>query len=57
MILKQDVIGTASRIVYGRKGEKVIFLKFQHEMIKVQNKAGTQFFVKCDMVCSEDSLK
>lgn len=50
--LKEDVIGTASRIVYGRKGDKVYILKNEINMCLVMNESESKFYVKSDLLSS-----
>lgn len=44
MYLKKNIIGSASRTVYGHSGDKVTVLGHQIEMVLVENK-GERFFV------------
>ena len=45
MYLINDVIGAASRIVYGRKGDKVDILRKDIDICLVNNQ-GVRFFVR-----------
>ena len=47
MILKRDIIGKATKIVYGKKGDIVKFIKFQNEMMLVENSMSIRFYIKC----------
>lgn len=45
MYLIKDIIGAASRIVYGRKGDKVDILRKDIDICLVNNQ-GVRFFVR-----------
>jgi len=57
MILKSDIIGHASKIVYGRTGDSVQIEKVWQNMFLVKNKDGIRFFVKCQDICVTNSPK
>ena len=50
--LKEDKIGAASKIVYGRKGDRVAILDNQINMCLVVHEAGHKFHVKPDSLSS-----
>jgi hypothetical protein len=51
ILLKNDIIGSASKIVYGRKGDKVKLKKIQNEMMLVENSMGICFYINCYDAC------
>ena len=51
MILKRDIVGCASKIVYGRAGDQIKLLAIRGDMLLVQNKAGINFHVRCADAC------
>ena len=53
--LTEDIIGAASRHIYGKKGDRVYVVKNQIDMFVVINEKGDKFFVKPSQV--EDSNK
>lgn len=46
--LKNDVIGTYSKILYGQQGDKVAIIGRLNEMLKVLHEDGQVFFIKED---------
>lgn len=46
--LKNDVIGTYSKILYGEQGDKVAIIGRLNEMLKVLHENGQVFFIKED---------
>lgn len=52
MYLTEDIIGAASRIVYGRKGDKVEVIRKELELCFVNNH-GNRFFVRYEKLSEE----
>ena len=52
MYLTQDIIGAASRIVYGRKGDQVEVIRKDLDLCFVNN-LGTRFFVRYEKLSEE----
>lgn len=46
--LKNDVIGSYSKIIYGEQGNKVAIIGRLNEMLKVLHENGQVFFIKED---------
>ena len=46
--LKNDVIGSYSKIIYGEQGDKVAIIGRLNEMLKVLHENGQVFFIKED---------
>ena len=46
--LKNDVIGSYSKIIYGEQGDKVAIIGRLNEMLKVLHENGQIFFIKED---------
>lgn len=46
--LKNDVIGSYSKILYGQQGDKVAIIGRLNEMLKVLHEDGQVFFIKED---------
>jgi hypothetical protein len=57
MILKRDIIGCASKIVYGRAGDQIQLLAIRGDMFLVRNKAGVTFHVRCADACATGYVK
>jgi hypothetical protein len=52
MYLTQDIIGAASGIVYGRKGDKVEVIRKELDLCFVNNH-GSRFFVRYEKLSEE----
>lgn len=52
MYLTEDIIGAASRIVYGRKGDKVEVIRKDLDLCFVNNH-GNRFFVRYEKLSEE----
>ena len=52
MYLTQDIIGAASGIVYGRKGDKVEVIRKEFDLCFVNNH-GNRFFVRYEKLSEE----
>lgn len=52
MYLTQDIIGAASGIVYGRKGDKVEVIRKELDLCFVNNH-GNRFFVRYEKLSEE----
>ena len=52
MYLTEDIIGAASRIVYGRKGDKVEVIRKELDLCFVNNH-GNRFFVRYEKLSEE----
>jgi len=52
MYLKEDIIGAASRTVYGRKGDQVEIIREDIDLCFVMNK-GNRFFVRYEKLSEE----
>lgn len=48
--LKTDIVGVASRIVYGEQGERVYVVKNEIDMLLVMGESGNPFYIKADEV-------
>jgi hypothetical protein len=46
LYLKNDIIGSCSMKIYGKKNDRIFIIKHQQEMILVQHTNGTKFFIK-----------
>jgi hypothetical protein len=46
--LKNDVVGSYSKIIYGEQGDKVAIIGRLNEMLKVIHENGQVFFIKED---------
>jgi hypothetical protein len=46
--LKNDVIGSYSKIIYGEQGDKVAIIGRWNDMLKVLHENGQVFFIKED---------
>jgi len=46
--LKNDVVGSYSKIIYGEQGDKVAIIGRLNEMLKVLHENGQVFFIKED---------
>jgi len=52
MYLTEDIIGAASRIVYGLKGDKIEVIREELDLCLVMNK-GIRFFVRYEKLSKE----
>ncbi len=52
MYLTKDIIGAASRIVYGRKGDKVEVIRKDLDLCFVKNQ-GNRFFVRYENISEQ----
>jgi hypothetical protein len=52
MYLREDIIGSASRIIYGRQGDKVQVIRQDYDMSFVINN-GIKFFVRNEKLSKE----
>ena len=52
MYLTQDIIGASSRIVYGRKGDKVEVIRKELDLCFVNNH-GNRFFIRYEKLSEE----
>ena len=52
MYLTEDIIGASSRIIYGRKGDKIEVIKKELDLCFVMNK-GIRFFVRYEKLSEE----
>jgi hypothetical protein len=52
MYLTQDIIGAASGIVYGRKGDKIEVIRKELDLCFVNNQ-GNRFFVRYEKLSEE----
>lgn len=46
LYLNKDIKGASSRILYGKKGDKIYIIDRRNEMILVVNDAGSKFYIK-----------
>jgi hypothetical protein len=52
MYLREDIIGSASRIIYGKQGDKVQVIRQDYDMSFVSNN-GIKFFVRNEKLSQE----